>query len=188
MREFFSRATPKQIVSGSKWYNHYHQWCRDRGSELGFRPQTVAGVVSALSPNNKWERNLQDAVAVLKAVRDDISPDNIKVCTYNSNQEKAFKIAQNDDPFFDRTTSPKTHAFVSNLGELDASRVTLDIWMWRVVNHRTRKPLKSLTEARYRAIEQIVLDLASGQGVTGYEYQAIVWEAVRESLSITQNQ
>jgi hypothetical protein len=50
--------------------------------------------VSALSPNNRWERNKVDAKAVLRAVRDGVDCADVKVCTYDANKRKAFEIAK----------------------------------------------------------------------------------------------
>ena len=53
----------------------------------------VVGVLSALSPNNKWERNvIDDTENMCVAYKSDIPLDDVKVCTYNANKQKAIKI------------------------------------------------------------------------------------------------
>ena len=75
---------------------------------IKFPPLVTAGVISALSPNNKWKRNLIDARSVLDAVDSNQPSDVVKVCTYNANKLKAFEIARGNQEIL--TKSPKTYA------------------------------------------------------------------------------
>ena len=62
-------------------------------------------MIAALSPRNKWSRNVIDAENLIEAfTRDSESAVNIKVCTFNKNKEKALKILENKDDFFVDTT------------------------------------------------------------------------------------
>jgi hypothetical protein len=46
------------------------------------------GVIAALSPNNKWERNCIDAEAMIKTWSIGGDYNMIKVCTFNPNKRK----------------------------------------------------------------------------------------------------
>jgi hypothetical protein len=66
------------------------------GLEYQLNTETVAAVIAALSPNNKWERNCKDAENVIAAfmLGDDNDALNVKVCTYGKNLAKAVAILQ----------------------------------------------------------------------------------------------
>tara|TARA_R110001583_G_scaffold23353_4_gene86383 strand:+ start:6731 stop:7174 length:444 start_codon:yes stop_codon:yes gene_type:complete len=144
-------------------------------NEFGQSPSVVAQVLSALSPRNKWERNIYDTRQVLEAVRDKKKPEDIKVCTFNNNKQKAFDIAQGKRGI--DKASPKTYSFVKNIAELDASKVTIDVWHLRACFGKTIDA--GLTPLRYKQIEKVTLKCAEMVGVRGYEFQAIIWGVIR---------
>jgi hypothetical protein len=175
LRNHFNMASDAQIKSGRAWYAEAHKICDNLSSDM-FPPEIVAGVIAALSPRNKWERNILDAEAVLEAVRGGVAPEDIKVCTFNTNKFKAFEIAKGNKIIDE--TSKKTHAFIRNIADLDTDYVTIDVWHLRACFGKTIET--GLTALRYDLIESITLDEAKRVGLKGYEYQAIIWEVVRE--------
>ena len=180
MRMYYNMTTEDERKAGAEWYVHYHRWITLWAEHFGIDPLTFAQVVAALSPNNKWERNLQDALNLTEAVVIDNKrfTDLPKVCTYTSNKAKAVDILRGTPV----TWGPKTEAFTRNLGLLDTNYVTIDIWHWRLVTDGMRKPPRVLTEARYREITELTKDEASKVGLVGFEYQAILWGAIRKHL------
>ena len=54
---------------GEAWYLQANIWCEHRAVKYGISTYKVASVLSALSPRNKWERNKQDAEAVIQTWR-----------------------------------------------------------------------------------------------------------------------
>jgi hypothetical protein len=140
----------------------------------------VAGTISALSPNNKWPRNLQDTANVLAAVVEDRPADSVKVCTYNANKLKAFEIARGNQQILKQ--SPKTYAFAKNVGELDPEFVTVDVWHLRACQTRSlsrKKVAESVTPLQYKIIAEETKKVAKEFGLKGYEFQAIVWVTIR---------
>lgn len=177
LREIFNSATEADIFGGRTWYDSAHKICLDYALEFGTTTERVAQVMSALSPNNKWERNIIDTKTVLTAVRDQVAPEDVKVCTFHSNKYKAFAIARGELSIL--STSPKTFAFVRNIGALDETKVTIDLWHLRACFGVTVEG--GLTLKRYRELERLTIDEAKKVGLKGYEFQAIVWEALRNS-------
>ena len=175
LRTYFDLATTEQIESGRNWYRNAHNICKTLSGD-DYTPEQVAGVISALSPRNKWERNIEDAETVLSAVIDGLLPEHVKVCTFNTNKFKAFEIAKGDRTI--DITSRKTYAFIRNIAHLDPNRVTVDVWHLRACFGKTIDT--GLTPKRYDIIEQITLEEAHKVGLEGFEYQAIVWEVVRD--------
>jgi hypothetical protein len=113
----------------------------------------------------------------LKAVRWGVPAEHIKVCTFHANKFKAFAIARGELTISE--TSPKTFAFVRNIGALDETKVTIDLWHLRACFGETVEG--GLTLKRYRELERLTIDEAKKVGLKGYEFQAIVWEALRNS-------
>lgn len=175
LRAIYGRASEEQRESGKAWYKEANNICTELSNELGYDSGTVASVLSALSPRNKWERNIIDTRVVLEAVRLDKKPAEVRVCTFNTNKVKAFDIAQGKLQITD--TSRKTNAFVKNIANLDEARVTIDVWHLRACFGKTITG--GLTPLRYDIIEQITLDEAHKVGLKGYEYQAIIWETIK---------
>ena len=178
LRAFYKSATEDQIASGLNWYQDANRWCHKMSVQYGFDHEQVAQVLSALSPRNKWNRNKFDAEQVLKAVRSGKGPSDIKVCTFTSNKIKAFNILEGKlDITID---SPKTYSFVKNIAKLDQEFITVDVWHLRACFNQMINP-KSLTAYRYKQIERVTKQEAAKVGLRGFEYQAIVWETIRES-------
>ena len=175
LRMYFDLASQDQIESGKHWYYNAHDICTELAGSK-YTPEQVAGVISALSPRNKWERNIIDAGTVLRAVNDGLLPEYVKVCTFNTNKFKAFEIAKGNRTITD--VSRKTYAFIRNIAVLDPDRVTVDVWHLRACFGKTIDT--GLTPKRYDIIEAITLDEAKKVGLKGFEYQAIIWEVVRD--------
>jgi hypothetical protein len=175
LRMYFDLATQDQIESGKQWYYRAHEICKRLAGDK-FTPEQAAGVISALSPRNKWERNIIDAETVLNAVYYGDGPEDVKVCTFNTNKYKAFEIAKGNRTITD--VSRKTYAFIRNIAGLDPDRVTVDVWHLRACFGSTIDT--GLTPKRYDIIEAITLDEAKRVGLKGFEYQAIIWEVVRD--------
>lgn len=177
LNAIFNEAQNKEIKSGKSWYKTAHEICLklQQDNKNVFTLEQVAGVLSALSPRNKWERNILDAANVLRAVRLNKKPNVVKVCTFNTNKEKAFRIAKGEETI--KETSKKTFAFVNNIARLDRNYVTIDLWHLRACFGATIKT--GLTPKNYEILQEITLQEAEKVGLAGYEFQAIIWEALR---------
>ena len=179
---FFNLATPEEITEGKQWYKLANQFCNNVANEYNTTPLQVASVVSALSPRNRWTQNLIDAKKVFKAIEDGKEPEEIKVCTFNRNKYKAFELAKGN--IFITEDSPKTYNFVRNIAHLDPSAVTIDIWHIRA----SLKQFKAIDSAQigkvaYSQIKALTIKKANKLGLTGYEYQAIIWIAAQNNIN-----
>lgn len=183
--KWFNAATDKEVKDGFNWYWEFHLKMSEIAKDVraeNFEPSVyqVSAVFAALSPNNRVDRNLIDAVTVLEAVRDGIRPENVKVCTFNSNKFKAFLFAESHEQIIKERLikSPKVNAFVENVGNLNSDFVTIDVWISRAIGINP----SYLTAKRYNFIQSIILERAKELGMHGYQYQAIVWESIRNKL------
>tara|TARA_R110000787_G_scaffold281620_1_gene393045 strand:+ start:475 stop:1086 length:612 start_codon:yes stop_codon:yes gene_type:complete len=183
LERWIESATPSQRQSGMHWYSEAQQWAKYLAETFGINRYKSAAVISALSPNNKWERNKVDAFNVCQAWKDGKTANDVKVCTYGANKKKAFEILSGETEI--TADSPKTHAFAANVGLLAADFVTVDKWHIRACLCSPKEGIKdsveSCTAAQYRRIEALTLILARKYGLKGYELQAIIWVSIKEN-------
>tara|TARA_R100000005_G_C4967637_1_gene181818 strand:+ start:293 stop:895 length:603 start_codon:yes stop_codon:yes gene_type:complete len=182
LRGWLSLATPDDIEAGLSWYRDAMEYAKYLSVEFNVSRKVAAGVISALSPNNKWERNKIDAFTVLQAVRDGQDPGSVSVCTYGANKRKAFAIAMGNESILRK--SPKTYAFAMNVGENSPDHVTVDKWHMRACLTSSRKRVQvqeSPTSMQYRRIERLTAQLARRRGFKGYELQAIIWVTIKNN-------
>ena len=90
----YYRSNELDKVQGKSWYETAHNVCKGLSTNYGLSLDTVTGVVSALSPNNKWDRNLIDAENMIRAYCYDIAYP--KVCTFHTQKDKAIMILENN--------------------------------------------------------------------------------------------
>ena len=176
LQSIYKTTTKQEQRNGKQWYKTANSLALEIAQATGnaYTLETVAEVISALSPRNKWERNILDAQNVLTAHQNGVHPKEINVCTFNGNKAKAFDIAQGFDRI--KETAKKTFAFTKNI-LLDGDFVTVDIWHLRACFGTTITT--GLTPKAYETIERITIQEANKLGLTGYEFQAIIWEKIR---------
>ena len=105
-RAWLSQASWRNICLGKRWYKEAQSFTKKLSKTYGIDKYIVAAELSALSPNNPWERNKQDAETMIKAYVEGRSIDSFKVCTYNPNKRKAWGILSGDIELVAK--SPKT--------------------------------------------------------------------------------
>lgn len=179
LRYFFNEADAETRDNGEAWYLIANIWCERMAVKFGVSTYKVASVLSALSPRNKWEKNKIDAENVIRAWRAGQGPDDVTVSTFHSNKYKAFDIlneVQEIEP-----KSLKTRAFLLNIAYLDTEAITVDVWHLRACFDRMIVP-KSLTPKVYDQLQKATLQVAKEFNLRGYEFQAVVWGAVRGAL------
>lgn len=169
----YSEATNIEKENGVKWYKEAREFCHNQAKEYGVSLEVVVGVLSALSPRNKWNRNLIDTVAVLEAVRQGKGPESVKVCTFNSNKQKAFDIVTGHAPNLIKKSN-KTAAFFDNILFENSEAVTVDVWAFGVYMG-IRIPARSFTNKQYKEVADTYIDAAKKVGIKAYELQAVCW-------------
>jgi len=92
----YQLATAAELVHGETWYPAAHKVAKQLAKTYGVHEAEAAGVIAALSPRNKWERNLQDAESLIAAyVAGGAEAAMLtKVCTFTGNKAKAVKILE----------------------------------------------------------------------------------------------
>mgnify|MGYP003627998179 CR=1 FL=1 len=183
---FFNLATNQDIASGKDWYKVANKFCIDAATKYDTSPLVVASIVSALSPRNKWEQNLKDAIKVLEAVQDGKQPEEIKVSTFHLNKYKAFNIAAGLRVITE--DSRKTYNFVRNIAHLDPQALTIDIWHIRACLRQFKSiGNASIGRLAYEQIKSLTIKKAQKLGLKGYELQAIIWLSIQNNINELKN-
>ncbi len=174
---WFNMATDEEIKNGRKWYADANQIIKDIANQFNTTEIIAASVLSALSPRNKWEQNIKDTIKVFQAIKDGKTAEQIKVCTFHTNKFKAFEIAKGNKTI--TKDSQKTFAFVNNIAHLNNNFVTIDVWHLRACFNKT---MGSCGKLAYEQIQKLTIKKADKLGLKGYEYQAIIWESIRNKF------
>jgi len=175
---YFSLATDKDIDNGIAWYKQAHYICKDLATQYNTNIEIVASIISALSPRNKWPQNIKDTSTVLNAIHNNLSPDDIKVCTFHKNKHKAFLLGQRKIRITEQ--SLKTFNFVRNIADLDDNSVTIDVWHLRACFGKTIR--NTPTPTIYAQLKKLTINKAKEKGLKGFEYQAIIWNSVKNNF------
>ena len=191
----YDLATSGERVEGMEWYNRANRVAATIAAEHGISLETAAGVIAALSPNNRWERNIVDAENVIRAfsIGGAEEAENVKVCTYGKMRTKAIQILE--------ATSIVDHASILNgrkitafyeciIGRMDAVCVdghAYSIWFG---DRLTMKQVPNIGKKLYAEIVSDYVEAArilseNGTSVTAFEVQAITWCAWRRLHGVT---
>lgn len=88
----FKLASPQEIRDGIVWYAEAQKQAKQIALDLDMPLHIVVGVIAALSPNNKWDRNVSNAHDLIKGFIDGEPMESIKVSTYHTMKAKAWGI------------------------------------------------------------------------------------------------
>jgi hypothetical protein len=153
------------------------------------------GVIAALSPNNKWERNCIDAEAMIKTWAIGGDYDVIKVCTFNPNKRKAIAILELDMESVDTEAIPnilsgqKVVAFYRSIMG-DKNSVCIDGHAYAIFigenisTTKTPKISPKLFETIQRAYQLVAkrsVDLC-GVELSPTQVQAVTWVTYRRLI------
>lgn len=92
----FLLATESERWGGKHWYLRANNIARACSQAHGVPFLACVGVIAALSPNNKWARNVKDAqnLIALFSIGGMEAAETVSVCTYSKNKEKAIQILE----------------------------------------------------------------------------------------------
>ena len=188
-------ASVADIEDGVEWYARAGRLGKRLADVYGCTLEQSVGVVAALSPNNKWARNCQDAESCIKSWSLGRDVLGVVCCTYPLMKDKAKRILDLSNPSREDVAAilngRKISAFaLSILGE--ASAVCVDghafaIWLGERVP-TTKTP--SLGKKLYARISADYCTVAKrSKAITGIELtaaqvQAVTWVTYRRIFGI----
>ena len=178
--KLYRQATHDDTINGIEWYARAERISKEIADKHGLPIKTVIGVMAALSPNNRWERNCKDADTMCGAwVACDCLSD-FKVSCYNTMKAKAWSILNDelddDEDILSRLNGQKIRSFYSNIRGLD--EVTIDGHALNIARG-TREGLTSdktnMGKKQYRELQASYIRAARRVGVKPHVLQAITW-------------
>tara|TARA_A100001388_G_scaffold100231_1_gene73127 strand:- start:1249 stop:1875 length:627 start_codon:yes stop_codon:yes gene_type:complete len=183
----FTLATSQEVQLGVDWYRSAFKIATRIADRYGLRVETAAGVIAALSPSNRWERNIIDAEAIIKVwaaggTDEDVLA--VKCCTYPAMRQKALDILTRDIPIVEILNGPKLIEFFNCITNPLLNDVCIDghaysIWLGQrvptkqVPNIKADK-LRSKIKTDYRDATAFI-NAELGEDFTAADIQAITW-------------
>ena len=189
----YKMATPEEKRDGVVWYANAYADCSRIALDLNVPVHIVTGVVAALSPNNKWERNVVNAHALIEGHLNGDGIDDIKVSTYNAMKRKAWHLLEempNHEGVIDILNGQKIVSFYRNIMGDDTCTVdghAKNIYYGE--RHGLTDDKTNVTKKEYKTISQAYVKAGkrvrvNGRSLKAFEIQAITWVVWRRVHNI----
>lgn len=192
--KIYKLATPEEKRDGIVWYANAYSDCNRISLDLSVPVHIVTGVVAALSPNNKWDRNVTNARELIQAFVNGDGMDSVKVSTYHTMKKKAWSILE-DMPDHEGVivllNGQKIVSFYRNIMGDDTCTVdghAKNIYYGErhgLTDDRTnvgKKEYKTISDAYVKAGKRVRVN---GRSLKAFEIQAITWVVWRRIHNIT---
>ena len=186
-------ATLTERQDGMMWYPNAYQIASRLADRYGITTAQAIGVIAALSPRNRWERNVQDADSLIVAFQAG-GPEQAqltKVCTFGANKAKAIKILsipegyQGMSEVLEILSGPKLREFASCIaGQPDVCIDGHAFCIW-AANRTGLKDVPAIGVKLRREIKADYTTAADELGITPSACQAITWCAWRRIHGVT---
>ena len=177
--DLYGQTTIAQKIEGEHWYNQARLFCLVTALKYNLSIETVAAVLSLLSPRNKWERNKTDTEKVIKAHKLGFHYTSIPASTFKKNVKKALNVLDGREPSFGQ----KTQSFYNCIVNPKTEDVCIDMWAARAVGYEK----KVIYAKQYKEIQTKYQKAAKKLGLTPYVLQASIWLKVREDATRLSN-
>ena len=177
----FEQVTDQELHHGKTWYATAKDNCQAMADIYELPLHIVVGVVAALSPTNRWERNLVDANNMLKVFVEGGYVEDTAPCTYKTMRDKAWSILEQ---------MPKDEWDVEII--LKGPKITDFFWCimgynvcvidghaWCIANadRRTMQEVPSIGKKLRNELQTAYMLAAKQHNMTAYEMQAATWVA-----------
>lgn len=184
-------ATPQEKVDGARWYLDAQRDAETIAITHDVPLVTVVGVIAALSPNNKWTRNVDNADTLVAAFMSGDDIESFKVSCYSAMKRKAWSIMgdmiEDKDAMLVRLNGRKIRNFARCIWG-DVESVCIDGHA-RNIAYGERV---GLTDSRtnigvreYAGLTESYVVAAEIAGVPAYVMQAVTWTVWRRVHAIT---
>jgi hypothetical protein len=185
----YRAADSVQVNEGLLWYDDAQKAAHDIALKYDIAVYLVVAVIAALSPNNKWSRNVINADALIGAFVNGDGIDAVKVSTYHKMKQKAWDILAARPDYETAKTMLKgqkiTSFFCDIMGEFN---VTIDGHA-RNIAYDEKVGLtddrSNIGKLEYRALQAAYEEAARRLRLMPYQLQAITWRVWRDRWGIT---
>jgi len=192
--KIYKLATPEEKRDGIVWYANAYSDCNRIALDLSVPVHIVTGVVAALSPNNKWDRNVVNARELIQVFVNGDDIDSVKVSTYHTMKRKAWSILEempDHEGVISLLNGQKIVSFYRNIMGDDTCTVdghAKNIYYGErhgLTDDRTnvgKKEYKTISDAYVKAGKRVRVN---GRSLKAFEIQAITWVVWRRIHNIT---
>ena len=190
----FALASRGEHVEGRSWYSRANAIACEIANEHGISVEQAAGCIAALSPSNRWERNIVDAENLVRAFTIGGADEamNVKVATYGKMKTKAIQMLESN--YGEEETILNGRKIVAFyrciMGYGDTVCVDGHAYCIWFGDRMTLASVPNIGKRLYQEITEDYIEAArilteSGNGITCYELQAVTWVAWRRLHGVT---
>lgn len=180
----YNLATPEEKRDGIVWYAKALADCLWIAEETEVPLHIVVGVCAALSPNNKWDRNIDNTLSLIRAFLNGDDVETVKVSTYHTMKRKAWSILENmpeQDEVIKILNGQKIVSFFSNI--IGEDTCTVDGHAKNIFygeRHGLTSDKSNIGKKEYATIQEAYVDAGkqvrfNGRPLKAFEMQAITW-------------
>ncbi len=180
INKWMKLATNLDIVGGLGWYSEAQKLCSELSIQYNVSLIQVAQVVSALSPQKKWDTNKLETIALFNEVFNGVKPSFLYFATKRQLEECKQIILGN---FLIPAKRIKTFSFADNIANVDSSEVTIDMHALRVAYDDQTANIKKVTPVQYRLAREAYNIVAKQHGLKPYQVQAITWVTYKRAVN-----
>lgn len=179
----YNLSTQSDKNQGLNWYARALTFADNLGEVYDIHYTTIVAVIAALSPRNRWERNMQDAELMVKVKANGGTYHDLlalKVCTFSANKEKAARILAlnitDRDELLDILKGPKLCEFFNCiLGDVDDVCIDGHAYSVWLGDRITLANVPSIGKKLRQSIKADYQQAAKNLGLKSHELQAITW-------------
>ena len=178
IRAYYLLSTQNEKVVGLSWYRNARNACTRLAKIYSLPLSVVVGILAALSPRNKWIRNVSDTEQLI------LLGSSATVSTFNSNKDKALRIL-NGEPPLDVLSGNKVISFYKCVNFLGTDEVCVDSHALGVAKgNGERLKSRHVTDSDYFTIVKAYQEVASVLEIEPKQLQAITWLTYRRIHTI----
>ncbi len=191
IKAIYELASAAEIADGMAWYGVAKSISIVLADQYGVTAAQAVGVLAALSPRNKWTRNVIDAEQLISAFVAAGSEQArlTKVCTFGANKAKAIKIlesgAETIPTILEILSGPKLREFASCIAGLPDCCIDGHAWCIWQGSRVTLADVPSIGVKLRREIKADYAQAAADLGLSASELQAITWVTWRRIHGVT---
>jgi len=184
----YRMATPEEKRDGVVWYARALADCMRIADDTDVPLHIVVGVCAALSPNNRWDRNIDNTRDMVQAYINGDDIDSFKVSTYHAMKRKAWGILDampDHDGVISILNGQKIVSFYRNI--MGDDTCTIDGHARNIYygeRHGLTTDKTGVGKREYAEIQQAYVEAGkrvrfNGRALKAFEMQAITWVAWR---------
>jgi hypothetical protein len=176
----FRLATTGEVYNGTTWYGSAQYEATNIAYAHDLPLRIVVGVIAALSPNNKWERNVSNASDMIAVFLGGGTVEMCKPSTYLKMRDKAWLILEQmpatDAEVIKLLNGQKITSFFLNI--MGINTCTVDGHAFNIANGKRiglTEPEVNITKGQYKELQDAYKRAGKRVGLKAFEIQAITW-------------